>query len=187
MLERLAMAAEYRDDDTSRHTERVGNMSAKLATALGLPDHEVQLIRRAAALHDVGKIGIPDGLLLKPAKLTDGEMVVMRTHTTIGATILGGSDAPLLQLAEVIAMSHHERWDGDGYPKKLAGADIPLVGRIVAVADAFDALTNDRPYRCALAVVDGLREIVANRGTQFDAGIVEALERIVAARDYEAA
>lgn len=183
MLERLAMAAEYRDDNTSRHTGRVGNMSARLAAALGLSTDHVRLMERASALHDVGKIGIPDALLLKPLTLTDDEMAVMRTHTTIGATILGGSHAPLLQLAEVIAISHHERWDGQGYPRQIAGADIPIAGRIVAVADAFDALTNDRPYRRALSVHDGIQEIVAHRGTQFDAMVVDALERIAPALD----
>jgi putative two-component system response regulator len=179
MLERLAIAAEYRDDDTSRHTERVGSMSARLATVLGLPPAEVQLIRRASALHDVGKIGIPDALLRKTTGLTGEEMAVMQTHTVIGGSILQGSDAPLLQLAEVIALSHHERWDGGGYPHGRAGNDIPLAGRIVAVADAFDALTNDRPYRRAKSVDEGMREIMRNRGTQFDTTIVDALERAV--------
>jgi putative two-component system response regulator len=178
MVERLAMAAEYRDDDTSRHTERVGTMSAEIATVLGLPPDEVSLIRRAAPLHDVGKIGIPDALLLKPSLLTAPEMAVMRTHTVIGASILGGSHAPLLQLAEVIARSHHERWDGAGYPDNLAGENIPLVGRIVAVADAFDAITNDRPYRKALSPADALREIQHHTGTQFCEKAVAALAQL---------
>ena len=184
MLERLAMAAEYRDDNTSRHTERVGAVSAQLAAALGLHPDEARLIRRASALHDVGKIGIPDALLRKASRLTDDEMAVMRTHTTIGASILGGSHAPLLQLAEVIAISHHERWDGMGYPRKTAGADTPLVGRIVAVADAFDAVTNDRPYRRALSLRDGIGEMAAHRGTQFDASVVDALLRINSTLDH---
>jgi putative two-component system response regulator len=186
MLERLSMAAEYRDDTTGRHTERVGNVAAELATAIGVSADEARLIRRASALHDVGKIGIPDALLLKPSKLTDSEMAVMRTHTTIGANILGGSHAPLLQLAEVIAASHHERWDGAGYPRKLAGTDIPLVGRIVSVADAFDALTNDRAYRRARPLRDGMLEIIAHSGTQFDANVVDALQRIIPALGYAA-
>ena len=182
MIERLAMAAEYRDDDTSRHTERVGNMSARLAASLGMQANDVRLIRRASPLHDVGKIGIPDALLRKTSMLTEDEMAVMQTHTVIGATILRGSDAPLLRLAEVIALSHHERWDGTGYPHKLRGEHIPLAGRIVAVADAFDALTNDRPYRKAQTVEDGIREIVRNRGTQFDPRVVDALEHAVESR-----
>ena len=181
MIERLAMAAEYRDDDTSRHTERVGTMSAELARALGMPDQDAHLMRRAAPLHDIGKIGIPDVLLRKPSRLTAHEMAVMRTHTVIGANILGGSEAPLLQLAEIIARSHHERWDGEGYPDRLAGKAIPLPGRIVAVADAFDALTNDRPYRKALSRDEGMREIERNRATQFDPEVVDALADIALA------
>lgn len=182
MLERLAMAAEYRDDDTSRHTERVGTMSAQLAVALALPSQDVHVIRRASPLHDVGKIGIPDALLRKTSPLSPDEMAVMQTHTIIGANILRGSDAPLLQLAEIIALSHHERWDGSGYPHNLAGEQIPLAGRIVAVADAFDALTNDRPYRKARTVEEGVREIVQHRGSQFDPKIVDALAHIIDAR-----
>ena len=176
MIERLAIAAEYRDDDTSRHTARVGSMSARLATILGMTESEVRLMQRSAPLHDVGKIGIPDALLRKRSSLSGDEMALMQTHTTIGANILHGSEAPLLQLAEVIALSHHERWDGCGYPHRLGKEDIPIAGRIVAVADAFDALTNDRPYRRAQTREDALREIVRNRGTQFDPLVVDALE-----------
>ncbi|HXG88017.1 MAG TPA: HD domain-containing phosphohydrolase [Vicinamibacterales bacterium] len=175
MIERLAIAAEYRDDNTHRHTERVGNLASQLASAIGLGADEARLMRRAAALHDVGKIGIPDALLLKPSRLTEHEMDMMRTHTTIGAHILGGSQTPMLQLAETIAISHHERWDGTGYPRQLAGNDIPLPGRIVAVADAYDALTNDRPYRAARSLTEGLTELKLHRGTQFDAQVVDAL------------
>jgi putative two-component system response regulator len=180
MIERLAIAAEYRDDNTSRHTERVGSMSAQIAMALGLGTGDVNLIRCASPLHDLGKIGIPDALLRKPGSLTADERVLMQTHTIIGANILGGSEAPLLKLAEVIALSHHERWDGAGYPHRLAGEQIPLVGRIVAVADAFDALTNDRPYRKALPLDAAMREILRHRGTQFDAIVVDALDRVIA-------
>lgn len=184
MLERLAKAAEYRDDHTGQHTERVGTMAGRLASALGLSTEEAGLIRRASALHDVGKIGIPDALLLKPARLTEEEMTVMRTHTVIGAHILCGSHAPLLQLAEIIALSHHEWWNGTGYPNQLAGDVIPIAGRIVAVADAFDALTNDRPYRKALSVRDGIAEIARGAETQFDRKIVDALENIVPHLDF---
>lgn len=179
MLERLALAAEYRDDDTSRHTERVGTMSADIARVLGMSAEDVSLIRRAAPLHDVGKIGIPDALLLKPSILTEQEMALMRTHTVIGSNIISGSHAPLLQLAEVIARTHHERWDGRGYPTGLAGADIPLAGRVVAVADAFDSLTNARPYRKAGTAADALCEIERHSGTQFDASAVAALVSLV--------
>ena len=179
MLERLATAAEYRDDSTSRHTERVERLSGRLSEALGLDREEVTLIRRASIMHDVGKIGIPDALLLKPARLTDEEMAVMRTHTLIGAHILGGSEAPLLRLAEIIALSHHERWDGSGYPNHLAAEGIPLPGRIVAVADAFDALTHDRPYRKAWPVPVALAEIERHRDLQFEGRIVDALQGVV--------
>lgn len=180
MMERLAAAAEYRDDDTSRHTRRVGDLSARIARAAGMPDEQVRVMARAAALHDLGKIGIPDALLLKPAPLTDEEERIMQTHTTIGASILAGSDDPLLQLAEVIAISHHERWDGTGYPMGLAGHSIPLPGRIVAVADAFDAITNDRPYRRARSSEAALDELAIGCGSQFDGTIVEALSAALA-------
>ncbi len=179
MLERLTIAAEYHDDNTSQHTARVGNMSARLAECLMGSTDRIALVRRAAALHDVGKIGIPDALLHKPSGLTQEEMLVVRTHTTIGARILGGSQAPLLTLAESIAFTHHERWDGGGYPQRLRGDAIPIEGRIVAVADTFDALTNNRPYRKARSVRDALIEIEAHSGTQFDATVVDALISVV--------
>jgi putative two-component system response regulator len=179
MIERLAVAAEYRDDDTGRHTIRVGELAAALARALGLRDNYVRVLERAARLHDIGKIGIPDALLLKRSPLSEGEMTVMRTHPTIGGRILGGSMAPVLQLAEIIALTHHERWDGRGYPEKLAGDEIPLAGRIVAVADAYDALTNDRPYRPAQSAATALMEIAAHSGTQFDPAVVDALFSVV--------
>src|SRR6185436_10665180 len=121
-----ALAAEYRDEETSEHNQRVGQLSAKLAEAIGWTTEDAGLLRRAAALHDIGKIGIPDALLRKPHGLSDGEMRVMKTHTSIGARILGGSYVPLLQLAETVALTHHERWDGSGYPRGVAGRDIPV-------------------------------------------------------------
>ncbi len=174
ILERLARAAEYRDDDTGEHTRRVGELSAALARVLGCPEDEVQLIARAAPLHDIGKIGIPDAVLLKPGKLTPEEFDVMRTHAAIGARILSGSDVPLLRLAAAISISHHERWDGSGYPEGIAGEGIPLVGRIVAVSDIYDALTHSRPYKPAWPVEDALAEIRAQAGLQLDPGVVEA-------------
>lgn len=172
-LERLARTAEYRDDNTRWHTERVGIRSALLARALGLPEAEVQLIRRAAPLHDVGKIGIPDSILLKPAPLTPDEIVIMREHTTIGAQILSGSRFELLNLAAEIALTHHEHWDGTGYPQGLKGEEIPLAARIVAVADFFDALAHDRPYRPAWAIEDITAEIERQSGKQFDPRVAE--------------
>jgi PAS domain S-box-containing protein len=173
-LHRLALAAEYRDDDTFRHTERVGTTSAQIATRLGLDAEEIGILRNAAPLHDVGKIGIPDSILLKPGKLTAHEYGVMKTHTKIGAQLLEGSGSPVLQMATLIAGSHHERWDGAGYPNRLAGAEIPLLGRIVAVADVFDALTHDRPYKSAWPAEQAIAEIQRGAGSQFDPRVVTA-------------
>jgi putative nucleotidyltransferase with HDIG domain len=178
IVERLAMAAEFRDDNTGQHTERVGHMSALLAKQLGLPETQVQLIRRAAPLHDVGKIGVPDAILLKLGKLTPEEFEVVKTHTSIGARILSGGKFPLLRLAEEIAFSHHERWNGEGYAG-IRGVDIPLAGRIVAVADVFDALTQQRPYKPAWQISDAIAEIDRERGRQFDPGLVDAFLRVV--------
>lgn len=175
MLVRLARAAEYRDDATGEHVWRVARISALLAGELGLPGAEVELILRAARLHDVGKIGIPDGILLKPRQLTAAEMEVMKSHTTLGAELLSGSQSRLIQLAETIALTHHEQWDGRGYPHGLAGADIPLPGRILAVADAYDALTHDRPHRRAFTPVIALQKIGRESGKQFDPAVVRAL------------
>jgi PAS domain S-box-containing protein len=173
-LQRLARAAEYRDDDTARHTERVGAMAARLARSLSLPDHLVTLIGQAAPLHDVGKIAIPDQILLKPGMLTAEELDVMKQHTTIGARLLAGSSSEILQLGEQIALTHHERWDGNGYPAGLAGDQIPIAGRIVAVVDSFDAMTHDRPYRKASPTEAALSEIARCSATQFDPRVVEA-------------
>ncbi len=175
ILERLALAAEFRDDDTGQHTHRVGEISARLARALALPDAQVELIRRAAPLHDVGKIGIPDSILLKPDKLSTAEFEVMKTHTTIGARILSGSKFPLLQLAREIALAHHERWDGAGFPVGLKGDAVPLHARIVAVADAYDAMTSNRPYRKALSKEEAWGILWDGAGTQWDERVVEAL------------
>jgi len=149
IIDRLGLAAEYRDDATHAHTRRVGDLSARLAARLGLPEDAVELIRLAAPLHDLGKIALPDQVLLKPGELTGDEFDRVKDHTRIGARILSGSRHPLLQLAEEIALTHHEHWDGTGYSTALAGERIPLVSRIVAVADAYDALINDRPYKRA--------------------------------------
>ncbi|CAA9361433.1 MAG: Response regulator, partial [uncultured Gemmatimonadaceae bacterium] len=174
VLERLAQAAEVRDDDTGLHTRRVGELSARIAAALGLPEAEVALVRQAAPLHDVGKIGVPDAVLLKPGPLTPEEFAVIQAHTTLGARILSGSGAPLTRLAEAIAHAHHERWDGGGYPRGLAGEAIPLAARIVAVADVYDALTSDRPYRAAWPVERVVAHIRAGAGTHFDPAVVAA-------------
>jgi putative two-component system response regulator len=181
IVARLAVAAEFRDDNTGQHTQRVGQMSALLATELGLPDSQVSLLRRAAELHDVGKIGVPDTILMKMGKLTTEEFAIVKTHTAIGARILSGGKFPLLRLAEEIAFSHHERWDGSGYAG-IRGADIALAGRIVTVADVFDALTQQRPYKPAWPVGDAIAEIDRQRGRQFDPGVVDAFMTVIGNR-----
>ena len=178
IIARLAVAAEFRDDNTGQHTQRVGQMSALLAKQIGLPDSQVTLIRRAAELHDVGKIGVPDAILMKIGKLTPEEFEIVKTHTSIGARILSGGKFPLLRLAEEIAFTHHERWDGSGYAG-IRGTDIALAGRIVAVADVFDALTQQRPYKPAWPVADAIAEIDRQRGLQFDPSIVDAFMRVI--------
>jgi putative two-component system response regulator len=183
IVARLAVAAEFRDDNTGQHTQRVGQMSALLATELGLPDSQVSLLRRAAELHDVGKIGVPDRILMKMGKLTPEEFAVVKTHTTIGARILSGGKFPLLRLAEEIAFTHHEQWDGSGYAG-IRGADIALAGRIVTVADVFDALTQQRPYKPAWPVGDAIAEIDRQRGRQFDPGVVDAFMAVVGERTH---
>ncbi|HYR61945.1 MAG TPA: HD domain-containing phosphohydrolase [Actinomycetota bacterium] len=173
-LDRLACAAEYRDDETGEHTQRVGVMAARIAEALGMPARDVEHIRLAAPLHDLGKIAIPDAILLKPGRLTPEEWSVMKSHTVLGAEILGGSSAPVLLLAEEVARWHHERWDGTGYPAGLAGPAIPIAARVVAVADVFDALTHARPYKHAWALDQAVAEIRRQGGAQFDNTIVDA-------------
>jgi PAS domain S-box-containing protein/putative nucleotidyltransferase with HDIG domain len=173
-LRQLALAAEYRDDETYQHTERVGHVAARIALVLGLPAGQVTLLRQAAPLHDVGKLAIPDRILLKPGKLTVEEYEVMKTHTELGARLLSSGSSPVLQMAALIAATHHERWDGNGYPQGLAGESTPLVGRIVAVADVFDALIHDRPYKQAWPVDDALAEIERAAGSQFDPRVVSA-------------
>jgi putative two-component system response regulator len=177
-LERLARVAEYRDDDTFRHTERVGRLAEQLAADLGVDADVIRTIRRAAPLHDVGKIGIPDAILLKPDVLTSKEFAVIQTHTTIGETILANSHAPVLRMGAEIAATHHERWDGAGYPGGLRGPEIPIVGRIVAVADSFDAISHARPYRAAASVEDAVFEIERCSGGQFDPDVVEAFRYV---------
>jgi PAS domain S-box-containing protein/putative nucleotidyltransferase with HDIG domain len=173
-LQRLAITAEYRDDATYQHTERVGRTAALIARRLGMSEDDVALIRRAAPLHDIGKVGIPDLILLKPGPLTPEEWDLMKEHTQMGARILGEGTFPVLRTAQEITLNHHERWDGRGYPNGLVGEQIPLVGRIVAVADVFDALTHQRPYKAAWSVEAALAEIARCRGSQFDPQVVDA-------------
>jgi putative two-component system response regulator len=174
MLERLAHAAECRDDDTSDHTKRVGNLAALMAERLGVPSQEITLLRRAASLHDIGKIAVPDNILFKPGKLTPEEFETMKGHTCIGARLLQDGHSDMVKMAETIAFTHHEKWDGTGYPQGLRGEDIPLVGRIVAIADVFDALTRERPYKDAWTLERAREEIVNQSGHHFDPAIVNA-------------
>ncbi|MDF1522139.1 MAG: response regulator [Trueperaceae bacterium] len=175
MLVRLARAAEYRDDASGEHVWRVARTSALLADALGEPADRVEALLRAARLHDVGKIGIPDGILLKPGRLSAAEFEVVKTHCAIGYELLSGSRSPLVQLAAEIALTHHERWDGQGYPSRLSGRTIPLAARVLAVADAFDAVTHDRAHRRGRSPEEAIAEIEQGRGTQFDPEAVDAL------------
>lgn len=165
---RLAVVAEYRDDLTGAHQRRVGEVAALVGRRLGLPEIDVQRLRMSAPLHDIGKVAIPDSILRKAGPLTDDEWEIMRTHTTVGADMLGGADAALLQMSERIARAHHERWDGSGYPRGLAGDEIPLEGRITAVADVIDCMTHSRPYRSARSMPEAVAEIGRCAGTQFD-------------------
>jgi putative two-component system response regulator len=171
---RLARLAEYRDDATYEHPQRVGRTAALLAEKLGLAPDVVQSIRHAAPLHDVGKVGVPDRILLKPGRLTSAEFDLMKSHTLIGADILSGSSWPVLQMAEEIAVSHHERWDGTGYPDGRTEESIPMCGRIVIVADNFDALTHSRPYAGAWDPDKAAAEIRRQSGQHFDPDVVDA-------------
>jgi putative nucleotidyltransferase with HDIG domain len=172
-LERLAIAAEYRDDDTGRHTRRVGKLAEMFARAMGLPEDQVVLLKQAAPLHDVGKIGVPDAVLLKPGALTLAERGVMQTHTTIGARILSGGRSPIMRVAEEIARWHHEKWNGSGYPEGRAGERIPVTARIVALADVLDALSSARVYRPAWPIEKVLAEIKQQRGAHFEPGLAD--------------
>jgi putative two-component system response regulator len=176
-IARLALAAEFRDDATGRHTQRVGALSELLARAMGWRDAEAALLGLAAPLHDVGKIGIPDAILGKAAMLTVRERKTMEGHTTIGAKILSGGRSRLIRLAERVALSHHERWDGQGYPDRTLGPAIPSAARIVAVADFFDATVHDRVYRKAWPMDQVLAAIAAMSGSAFDPAVAELCSR----------
>jgi response regulator RpfG family c-di-GMP phosphodiesterase len=177
-LERLALAAEYRDSVTHEHTERVGQTAFLLAAELGLPESEASLIGQAAPLHDLGKLAIPDAILLKPGRLLTAEFQLIQEHPNAGASILADSSYEVLRLAEEIALTHHEWWDGSGYPAGLQGEEIPIGGRIVALADVFDALTHERPYKDAWPVRAAVAEIRRLKGRQFDPAVVEAFLRL---------
>ena len=179
VIRRLGYAAEYRDTDTGDHIVRMSRYCETLAHALGLSDEECELVLATSPLHDVGKIAIPDSILLKPGALTPEELSVMRTHTTIGAQILSGGTSPFLKMAETVALTHHERWDGKGYPRGLKKEEIPLVGRICAICDVFDALTSERPYKKAWTFEAAIKEIKRMREVHFDPQICDAFVRMI--------
>lgn len=176
---RLVTASEYRDEETGAHIRRIGRYAEIVAREFGWDIDAAEEIGLAAPMHDVGKIGVPDNILLKPGTLTDEEFEIIKTHTRIGAEILGGSDIPLLQLAEEIALTHHERWDGSGYPRGLAGEEIPESGRIVAVIDVYDSLVHDRVYRDALPEDDALEIISDGRDAHFDSRVHDAFLEVL--------
>ena len=175
---RLSRAAEYRDDDTGNHVFRVGLYSAEIAKELKLPEETVRKLMWSAPMHDVGKIGIPDKILQKPGKLTDEEWVIMRNHTIMGKEILEGSSSDIIKMAEMLAMGHHEKWNGNGYPEGKKGKDIPILCRIVAIADVFDALTTERPYKKPFSIEKSFGILKEERGEHFDPEVVDAFFRI---------
>lgn len=172
-VRRLAIAAEYRDDNTAAHIQRVGHYCSLLGSLLGLSSADATILYHASLLHDVGKIGVPDAILLKPGKLTPEEHLIMQTHTTIGRNILSGSSSEILSMGEIIAYTHHERWDGTGYPERLSRESIPLYGRICAVADVFDALTSARPYKKRFTNVQAKEIMITGRASHFDPHILD--------------
>lgn len=174
ILECMAKATEFRDDNTGEHTQRVGEWSARLAQSLGMDLSATEMLRLAAPLHDVGKIGIPDSILLKPGKLTKEEFEIVKSHTWIGREILSRSQFPVFQMAGEISLSHHECWNGSGYPFGLQGNDIPLVGQIVSIVDVFDALTHHRPYKSAWSIEEALDEIQRLKGIKFSPNVVDS-------------
>jgi HD-GYP domain-containing protein (c-di-GMP phosphodiesterase class II) len=179
-VRRLSMAVEFRDEDTGAHTDRIGDYSARLARAAGMSADDVAAIGAAAPLHDVGKIAVPDDVLLKPGPLTAAERATMETHAETGHGLLRGSSSALLDLAASIALTHHEKWDGSGYPRGLAGDEIPIEGRIVAIADVFDALTHDRVYRAAIPFEQAVEILRDGRGAHFDPRLLDVFLELVA-------
>jgi len=177
IIRRLGRAAEFKDNETGMHVIRMSYYSRIIAKAIGMDDIDADLILNAAPMHDVGKIGIPDSVLLKPGKLDADEWVLMKKHPEFGANIIGNHESELLKMARIVALTHHEKWNGQGYPKGLAGEDIPLVGRIVAIADVFDALTTERPYKDAWSVERAVSLIKDEAGQHFDPVLAEAFVR----------
>ncbi len=179
IIRRLGRAAEFKDNETGNHVIRMSHYSRLIAQAAGMGEESVDILFSAAPMHDVGKIGIPDSVLLKPAKLDDGEWEIMRKHPQMGAEIIGNHADDLLLTARVVALSHHEKWDGSGYPNGLRGEAIPLAGRIVAIADVFDALTSERPYKKAWPVDEAVRLIEEGAGSHFDPDLIEPFKQVL--------
>ncbi len=179
IFERLVKVAEYRDDNTGKHPERVGVLSARIAVRLGMPNDFIEDIFKAAQLHDLGKIAIPDTILLKQSRLTVDEHKKMQSHCEVGADLLSGSEFPLLQMAQSIAIAHHEKLDGSGYPNSLIGADIPMAAKIVAVADIYDALCNRRPYKEAWEEKEAIELLVSKRDIHFDTNVIDAFLNVL--------
>jgi HD-GYP domain-containing protein (c-di-GMP phosphodiesterase class II) len=192
IVHRLGQVAELHDPETGRHITRMSRVCAHLGKAIGLPPAECETLLHAAPMHDIGKVGVPDSILHKPGPLDDSERERMRRHTTVGAEILAGSGSSIVRMAEEIALTHHEHWDGSGYPRGLRGTEIPLVGRICAVGDVFDALISARPYKHAWPIADALAELERQAGALLDPDLVAALlrmrdelPRLIAPGDYE--
>lgn len=179
IIQRLGRAAEYKDNETGLHVIRMSLFAYALAKAAGMSEADASLLRDAAPMHDIGKIGIPDDILKKKGRLDDTEMTIMRTHCDIGAEIIGDDDSELLQLAKTVALTHHEKWDGSGYPRGLSGEDIPSVGRIVAIADVFDALTSERPYKRAWPVPEAIEYMNSQAGKHFDPHLMQLFTTIL--------
>ncbi|MBE0439154.1 MAG: response regulator [Gammaproteobacteria bacterium] len=179
IIERLGRAAEYKDNETGNHILRMSNYSKILAKAAGIADDEAELICLASSMHDIGKIGIPDNILLKQGKLDPDEWEIMKTHVDIGADLLSGSDHPLLIKARAVAMTHHEKWDGSGYPNNIKGEEIPIEGRICAICDVFDALTSARPYKPAWPIEKALTVLREEKGRHFDPNLVTLFESVL--------
>lgn len=178
-IHRLGRAAEYRDNETGMHVIRMSRLCHQLAEEIGLPEQDCQLILQASPMHDVGKIGVPDNILLKPGKLDEKEWEIMKKHPEIGAEILSGSHSSVIQMAETIALTHQERWDGSGYPHGLKGEEIPLAGRIVAICGVFDALTSKRYYKEAFSIDKSMQIIEKGRGKDFEPRLVDAFKKVL--------
>ncbi len=187
IIQRLGRAAEFKDDNTGLHVMRMSHYARVLGIAAGMSEAMADMMLDAAPMHDIGKIGIPDSILQKAGPLDDNEWIVMQSHTQMGEDIIGDDNSELLQMAKAVAISHHEHWDGGGYPKGLAGEDIPMAGRIVAIVDVFDALTSVRPYKRSWAVEDALTYLQDNSGMQFDPKLVplfvENIDKILAIKE----